>query len=425
MTGSLSSRIALQFPALSHRPFRLFWSAQIVSLTGTWMQNLALPWLVYQLTNSPFLLGLTGTLQFMPQLLLSPFAGTLADHVPKRTLVLITQSLMTLISALMGLLCFLNWANFPTIVLLAVLAGLANTLDVPVRQALVGELVGKDHLMNAIALNSAVFNGARIFGPALAGLVMALWGVAWCFTLNALSFLPAIAALSLIPRQPRRELGLSLRTLWESTLQGFVYAFGNRHLRRILVSVALMGILAFNFSVLLPVLVKQSFGLGEAAFGGLLSAMGVGSLLSALMMAGFSKNGPKAIFLRAAPLVTAVTFVGLALASSYVLALILMGIAGFANITFFTTANSDLQGSAEIPYRGRVIALYSLFFGGMTPFGNFLSGTLAQTGGAKLAFLVTGGLLFGSFVILGLGIARTGRRERENLPGSTLDGFDD
>ncbi len=394
---SVSQKFAQRFPALTFKPFRLFWLAQIVSLTGTWMQNLALPWLVFQLTGSPFLLGLTGTLQFLPQMLLSPFAGTVADHFPKRTMVLITQTVMTLTSALLGVLSFLHLVNYPLILVLALITGLANTLDQPVRQGLVAEIVGRDNLLNAVALNSAAFNGARIFGPAVAGVVMALWGVAWCFTLNALSFLPAIAALSLVPRSQRPRLPLSIRQLLRSTREGLAYVVHRRDLRDVLIAVTLMGVLAFNFSILLPVLVKQTFALGETAFGTLLSAMGLGSLAAAVLLAFTSRRGPDRRLLAWAPLLAGAALVGLGLSRSFPLTLALMVVAGFANIAFFTTANSHLQGSADDAFRGRVISLYTLAFGGMTPFGNFFVGTLAQFHGAAFTFTVTGLLLLVSF----------------------------
>jgi len=379
-----------RFPALGNPAFRAFWLSQTVSLTGTWMQNLALPWLAYTLTGSPFLLGLVGAVQFLPTMVLSIFAGALTDRLVKVRVVIATQTILCLGSALLSVMVFSHVATYPLLLGIALIMGLANTLDFPARQAMVGELVGKDLLMNAVALNSSLFNAARIVGPALAGLVMGAWGIGWCFALNALSFLPAIAVLFRLPRKAAPPRDATSPDLWQASRAGVAYLHRDQPLRDALVAVALMSVLGFNFSVLLPVLVKQNLGLGETAYGLLMSCMGLGSFTAAFTIAARSHRGPRVSVLAFAPLATAVLFLGLAFAPWFGLIAALMVLVGFSNVAFFTTANSFLQIHSKPEFRGRVTAFYSLLFGGMTPIGNLLAGILVEVGGPSLGFLVTG-----------------------------------
>jgi MFS family permease len=381
-----------RFPALRNPPFRAFWLSQAVSLTGTWMQNLALPWLAYSLTGSPFLLGLVGAFQFLPTMLLSLFAGALIDRQLKVKVVFVAQVTLMLGSVLLAVLVFTNLASYPLLLGVALVLGVANLMDFPARQAMVGELVGKDLLMNAVALNSSLFNAARIVGPALAGLVMGAWGIGWCFALNALSFLPTLVVLSRLPRRPPPATGRP-KALWTDTKDGLRYVLAMPALRSVLLAVGLMSIFGFNFSVLLPVLVKHNLGLGETAYGLLMSCMGVGSFLAAFTIAARSSRGPRTAILALAPLATGVLFLGLAFAPWLPLIGALMVLVGFSNVAFFTTANSYLQVTTDPRYTGRVTAYYSLLFGGMTPLGSTMAGALVQTGGPGLGFLVTGSVL--------------------------------
>lgn len=389
-----------RFPALKVPAFRAFWFAQAVSLPGTWMQNLALPWLAYTLTGSPFLLGLVGAVQFLPVMLLSLFAGALTDRLVKTRVVFVTQLILALGSAVLSVLVFTHTANYPTLLAVALVLGLANTLDMPARQSMVGDLIGKDLLMNAVALNSSLFNAARIVGPALAGLVMGAWGIGWCFALNSLSFIPLLLVLGRLPPTavPTRTEGSP--DLWATVKDGVTFVRRHKDLRNVLAAVGLMGILGFNFSVLLPVLVKQTLGMGETAYGLLMSCMGVGSLTAALTIAARSHRGPRKSLLLVMPLVTGALFVVLAWAPWFALIATLMVLVGFSNVAFFTTANSFLQVNSPPEYRGRVISFYSLLFGGTTPIGNLVAGGLVEAGGPGLGFLVTGAALAVCFLAI-------------------------
>lgn len=399
---------APRFPALGVPAYRSFFLSQTVSLTGTWMQNLALPWLAYTLTGSPFLLGLVGAVQFLPTMLFSVFAGALTDRLVKVRVVLATQATLAAGSALLALMVLTSTATYPLLLAVALLIGLANTMDFPARQAMVGELVGKDLVMNAVALNSSLFNAARIVGPALAGLIMGAWGIGWCFVLNALSFVPALSVLMRMPRSPAPFRDEDSPDLWQASKDGVAYLRREKPLRDALLAVAFMSILGFNFSVLLPVLVKENLGLGETAYGLLMSCMGIGSFSAAFLIAARSRRGPRVSILALAPLATGALFLGLAFTPWFGPIAVLMVLVGFSNVAFFTTANSFLQVRCLPEYRGRVTAFYSLLFGGMTPLGNLLAGTLVEWGGPTLGFLVTGTGLIAIF--LGWRIRGTGSR---------------
>jgi MFS family permease len=393
-----------RFPALGNPAFRAFWIAQAVSLPGTWMQNLALPWLAYTLTGSPFLLGLVGAVQFLPVMLLSLFAGALTDRLVKTQVVFVTQTILALGSAVLAALVFTHTATYPVLLVVALVLGLANTLDMPARMAMVGEVVGKDLLMNAVALNSSLFNAARIVGPALAGLVMGAWGIGWCFALNSLSFVPLLFVLGRLPRVPPSERAEAAADLWRTVKEGVRFVWGEKDLRNVLAAVGVMGILGFNFSVLLPVLVKQTLGQGETAYGLLMSFMGVGSLTAALTIAARSHRGPRKSLLLVMPLVTGALFIALAFAPWFALIAGLMVLVGFSNVAFFTTANSYLQVNSPPEYRGRVISFYSLLFGGTAPIGSLLAGGLVEVGGPSLGFLATGIGLVVCFLVIRLAL---------------------
>jgi MFS family permease len=287
---------------------------------------------------------------------------------------------------------------------------------------MVGELVGKDLVMNAVALNSSLFNASRIVGPALAGLVMGAWGIGWCFALNSLSFLPLLFVLTRLPKIPKPVRASGAPDLWQSVKDGVAFVRRERHLREVLVSVGLMGILGFNFTVLLPVLVKHTLGLGETAYGLLMSCMGVGSLAAALLLAARSRQGPRKGLLLVMPLITGALFAGLAFAPQFGVVAALMILVGFSNVAFFTTANSYLQVNSPLEYRGRVISFYSLLFGGTTPVGNLVAGSLVEMGGPALGFFVTGVLLAASCLALRVVRSKAASKEAVPIPPPSLPG---
>ena len=387
--------------ALRHRDFRLFWSGQMVSLIGTWMQSVGQSWLVLELTNSPFRLGLIGTLQFGPILLFSFLGGAISDRVRKRRLLIGTQSALMLQAFTLSVLVWSGYVQFWHVAVLAALYGLANTLDMPSRQSFIANLVPRGDLMNAIALNSAVFNGARVVGPAAAGLLVARYGTAAAFLFNGLSFLAVIAALTAIrtdgaPR-PRSGVGMGAEIA-----EGVRYALGTPRIALVFGLLLSVSLFVVNMNVLVPLIARNVLHEGAHGFGLLMASLGVGAMVGALAVATFAVGRPPlwlvvASALAAATLLGALSFVHhFALAASVLMAL------GFAQIVFMTSCNTAVQIQVPDELRGRIMGLYALVFAGMTPFGSLFMGTVAERWGVLRACAVGGaaGLLLVSTLTL-------------------------
>ncbi len=361
-----------------------------VSLTGTWMQNVAQPWLAYTLTKSPFLLSLIGALQFTPALLFSLFAGVVVDRIPKKRILAITQSASMLITLILAILVMTGSVKYWHIVVMAVALGLVNTLDMPARQAFVIELVGKEDLMNAVALNSTVFNIARVIGPAVAGLVMGYLGIAFCFFANSISFAAVVVSLIFIkPAVIISNLKKRGRILADIK-DGLSYISHNKVLFDIIFMMAIIGTFSMNFSVLVPVFAKDILREKEAGFGFLMSLMGAGSFIGAMLLATMSKSGPKKFILSAVPLLIGVFLIVNGLTNTFVLSGLCMAVSGFLFVTFSSTANSTIQLNSKDEYRGRVMSIYSLVFSGSTPLGNLYAGLFTQKFGARVGFAACG-----------------------------------
>lgn len=385
---SLLDRLARTFPALTVREFRLFFAGQFVSLTGTWMQVVAQGWLVLQLTNSPFLVGLVSALGSLPILLFTLYGGVVADRVDRRRALLLLQSLMLVEALVLASLTASGHVTAGWVMLLAVVAGTLSAFEVPIRQSFLLEMVGRDHLMNAIALNSSNFNITRIVGPALAGTLIATVGLAACFFANAASFLAAIGALLRIaPRSPARPADPDRRpSFWE----GVRYAMGQAEPRALLLLTAAFSIFGFSFIPMLPVYARNELGTGAAGYGGLLSAVGIGASLGALGVAAFGHRfAPRRLILAAG-----YTFgASLCLAwfgPSYGPSALLFAAAGCAMILNNITANTLLQSRSPDQLRGRVMGFYSLMVLGMAPLGSFQAGWVSEHFGVRVAMLVGG-----------------------------------
>lgn len=381
-------RIASAFPALRHRNFLLFWLGQCISLIGTWMQNIGQAWLVLQLTNSAYKLGIVSALQFVPVLLLSLFAGPFVDRFPKRKVLLFTQTGLMVLALALALLTYFNVVQYWHILVLALMLGLINTLDNPTRQSFIIELVGKEDLMNGIALNSSVFNLARILGPAVAGLLIGLIGIAPCFFINAASFLAVILGLWLInvPGNVTR----SERNVLADTAEGLRYIRSKRLILLPLVLLGLISAFVMNFNVLIPVFAKQELG-GEAVdYGLLMTAMGAGSFIAALNLAARSKAGPRMKVVLWGALGMSVIELILGFEKQYLLAAVTLLAEGFFSITTTASINTTVQLNSDDAVRGRVMSVYSLVFGGVTPIGSLFAGGVSQALGAGSAFIISG-----------------------------------
>ncbi|MDQ0285477.1 MFS family permease [Desulfofundulus luciae] len=392
--------------SLRHRNFRLFWTGQCISLVGTWMQNMAQSWLVLELTGSPFLLGLVGGLQFVPLLFFALIAGAVADRLPKRPLLLFTQGMSMLFALVLGLLTLYNVVQYWHVAVLAFLLGTINALDMPARQAFIIELVGREDLMNAIALNSSIFNGARIIGPAVAGLVISTVGIAACFLANAASFLFVLGGLLLVRVRGEVDGREDHRNLWEDVHEGLAYIRSNSTVFTVLAMVGGMSALAMNFNVLVPVFAREVLHRQAQGFGFLMSATGLGAFAGALTVAYLSNRGPRLKLLLAGASGLCFCELMLAPVRLYSLALVLLCLAGFAVSTFSASANATVQMNVPDHLRGRVMSVYSLVFIGLVPAGNFFSGTVAHLWGAPAGFALGGGLALLFLLFLGRRLLR-------------------
>ncbi len=375
--------------ALNHPDYRRFFLAQLVALVSGWMHTVAQSWLVLQLTDSPLRLGLIGTLQFGPILLFSIVSGAIADRLPKRRLLVATNLTLALLALVLAALVASGRVRYWHVGVVAVLAGLAQTVDGPARQSLMAELVGKADLVSAVALNSAAFNAARIVGPAVGGLMIARFGVAPSFVINAVGILVVATALATLPVRraaaPRRGT-----TMAQEIAEGVRYALRTPVIRLVLGLLFCVSITVFNFTVYVPLLARQVLGLGAEGFGFLMAALGVGAVTGALTV-GFRQSGPPS--LRTMAIAAAVALTGLLLLSAarhVWVAVPLLFVTGFSGLVMVASCNTRLQLAAPDELRGRMMSLYTLVWGGVFPIGAFCVGAISEGWGVSTAFFVQG-----------------------------------
>lgn len=385
--------------ALRHRNYRLFLTGQIISTVGTWMQSVAMPWLALQLTHSGFLVGLVLAVQFTPVLLGSPIGGIIADRYRKRNVLLVTQTMFMVPSFVLFVLSVSGHAQYWMVLCAAFATGTINLFDVPSRQAFVIEMVGREDLMNAIALNSSVFNGAAVVGPSVAGVLIGLVGLPVCFLANSLSYLAAIGALLLMRDLPsvvmeKRELP------WLQRLaQGASYVRREPVVGGLLIAVAVFSLFAMNRLTLLPLFAEFVLHAGPQGFGFLMGSMGVGALGGALTLAFFPDLGgdPRRQVWMA--LIWVVALLEFAVSRVFVLSLIALFVAGYCQISFVATANNRIQTITPDHLRGRVMALYAQALIGVGPLGSLQAGGLATLFGAPWAMAI-GASIAGAVVMV-------------------------
>jgi len=397
--------------ALGQRDYRVYFVGTLVGQTGTWMQTVTQSWLVLQLTNSPFLLGLTSTLQFGPILLLSIFTGVLADRVSRRTLLLVTQSTQCVLALTLGALAWSGHARYGHVLVVAVIWGIMSSIDQPARQSLVMELVGRENLMSAVGLNSASFNGARIIGPSIAGILIARVGLSLGFFLNAIAFVFAIAMLIAIPaRRPIPRI--AGRTFSEDMLEGVSYVVRTPAMRFILGLQTILSFCVFNFSVYVPLLARDRLGMGAEGFGLLMACLGVGALIAGLSLGALSVTAPRWPTIAIALSVALAGLVVLAFTQMFWLAALALAITGFAGTLVNAGCNTSLQLRAPDAIRGRVMSVYTLISGGIFPIGAFWVGFVAEHWGIHRAFFVNGVLGLTALGLLWFWRVRTAPRAR-------------
>jgi len=394
ITSNVKNKFNNPFISMKHKNFRYYWIGMCVSLIGTWMQNIAQPWLAYSLTKSPLLLSLITALQFTPVLLFSLFAGVIIDKFPKKKVIIVTQSASLIITFILAMLVYTGRIQYWHIVVMSVLIGIVNAFDMPTRQSFVIELVGKEDLMNGIALNSMAFNTARIIGPSIAALIMAYFGIAACFFINAISFGAVLISLFFIkPIVQIRDKLKNNNRIFSEIKAGLKYISQHAILLDTLLVLAIVGTFAPNFGVLVPVYAKEILKQNEAGFGILMSFMGIGSFIGAISMATLSKAGPKRYIVYFVPLIVGIALISTGYTNVFISTGILLAITGFFFIIFSSNVNSTLQINSSNEYRGRVMSMYTLVFAGSTPFGNLFAGFFTERFNARIGFIACGAII--------------------------------
>jgi len=385
-----SSKISLILRAFKYRNYRLFFSGQGISLIGTWMQNVAMGWLVYRLTGSAMLLGVVGFTAQFPTFVLSPLAGVAADRYDRRKILLITQALAMAQALTLAFLVITGRVEVRHILALSFFLGLVNAFDIPARQAFVVDLVEKkEDLANAIALNSSMFNAARLLGPSIAGILISVVGEGMCFLLNGLSYAAVLRSLWAINIRGRRK-ERPLEPVLKRFKEGFNYTFGFAPIKFIILLLALASLTAMPYVVLMPVFVKEVLRGGPRTLGFLMACSGIGALTAALTLASRRSAAGLESRIPAAGCVFGIGLIGLSTADSFPSAAACIAVASFGMITQMASCNTVIQTLVDDDKRGRVMAFYALAFMGMAPFGSLLSGWAASRVGAPHAIMMSG-----------------------------------
>ena len=387
------------FTALRHRNFRLFFIGQSISLIGTWMQSLAQGWLVLKLTNSAFLLSLVQAVGSLPILFLSLIGGVVADRVVKRNLLLVTQTLSMLLALVLAILVSLDVVKAWHVIVLAGMMGVVNTFDVPGRQSFIIEMVGREDLMNGIALNSAVFNGARIIGPSIAGLLIGFVGLAACFYLNSASYIAVIIGLMMmkVERNDSRREG---RPLGKELREGLSYV---RHSPSILLFTLMVGItslLAVPYIALMPIFARDVLKIGAKGLGVMMAFAGVGALIGALSVASVGTVRRKGLVAFISALASALALFAFSFSRVPALSFVLLAVIGWGMITQLSMVNTMLQTEVPDELRGRVMSLYTLVFLGFIPIGNLIVGAMAHFVGTPEAVAISAALCVVTYIVL-------------------------
>jgi len=371
--------------ALRHRNYRLYFVGQVISTVGTWMQSVAMPWLALTLTHDAFHVGLVIATQFAPMLVAGQFGGLLADRFPKRRILVCSQLAFIVPALVMYYLTSQHLAQYWMVLLAALSVGSINVIDVPSRQAFVIEMVGREDLLNAIALNSTVFNGSAVIGPSVAGLIIGLFGVPLCFLVNGISFIASVGALLLMTNLPAVVKANHQGSMLARIREGLDYARRDPIVGTLLLTVAVFSLFAMNRFTLLPIFADQVLHTGATGFGFLTASQGVGALVGALSLAVLQRRLASGNVQFLIGLAWCVFLLLFSFSRSYPLSLLLLMLAGFCQISFVATSNTRIQAATPDHLRGRVMALYAQALMGVGPVGSFQAGALAHFFGAPVA----------------------------------------
>jgi MFS family permease len=385
-----SASLLILLRALQYRNFRLFFMGQGISLIGTWMQQIAMSWLVYRMTGSAFLLGVVAFCSRIPAFFLSPFAGVLADRVRRRRLLMFTQTLAMLQAFILAALVLTGTIRIWHIISASLFLGLVNAFDIPTRHSFYIEMIEKkEDLANAIALNSSMFNGARLIGPAVAGALIALLGEGLCFLINAVSYLAVLWALAIMKLKPTEKV-IRKNPVLHELREGFYYALGFTPIRVLLTMLALLSLAGMPYTVLMPVFAGKVLHGGVHTYGFLMTASGVGAFISAVFLASRKSVLGLGRIILIASVLFGIALITFSLSHILWLSMVTLCIAGFAAITQVAACNTILQTITDDDKRGRVMSFYTMSFMGMAPFGNLLAGALAGHIGAPYTIMIGG-----------------------------------
>lgn len=389
--------ILSSFPAFKSRNYRLYFAGQLISVVGTWLQIVAEGWLVFELTNSAFWVGLDAAMATIPILFLSLFGGVIVDRYPKKHILFFTQSASAIFALILGILAVTHIVTVWEIVTLSFLLGVVNAIDSPARQAYMSELIdSRSSLSSVIAINSGMFNAARVIGPTIAGILIAVVGAGFAFILNGVSYIAVIIALYFITT-PAVIQNAHLHPI-QSIKEGLRYAFSHELIRSLLVLTGVVSIFGWSYATLMPVIARRIFGLGATGLGGLYAAAGLGAFLGTMFISIYSEKVNPRIFIVGGALLFAVGLVAFTFVSNFYIALLLLFLVGLGLVSQFSMTNAVIQHAVDNRMRGRVLSLYTLVFIGFGPIGNFEIGYVAEHFGLEFA------IRLGAIIVLVFGV---------------------
>lgn len=375
------------FVAMRHRNYQLYFGGQLISNIGTWMQIIAQAWVVYQLGHSELTLGLVAFASAIPNLVISPWGGVVVDRMSRRRLLIMTQLGAMVLAFILAGLTFAGVVREWHVIILAALQGLVTAFDAPGRQAIIPDLVGKSDMANAIAMNSMMFNSARVIGPAIGGLMLASVGAAWCFTVNGISFLAVLIGLWLMKLPPYRRPQHAVSS-WDQLVGGFRYSVNNREIAALILLSLVFSIFGISYSTVLPAFVEKNLHLGATAYGWINAVTGLGAVMGAFLLVHHISHNRRGLLLVLTNSAFPILLIIFAFTSFLPISLILAFGLGLGFMVQFTTINTLLQASVEDAFRGRVMGLYTITFFGFSPFGNLLMGALGEKIGLTMVMVL-------------------------------------
>ncbi|WP_076791832.1 MFS transporter [Chlorobium sp. KB01] len=382
---SLSGRLLMAFPAFQSPDFCRYFPGQIISMIGTWIQMVAQGWLVLEITGSAFDVGLAAAASTLPTLFLSLFGGVLVDRYPRRTILLWTQSSAMLLAFVLGYFALTGTVTIGIILLLSFLLGCVNALNVPALQAFLSEIVEREHLASAIAMNSAIYNGSRVIGPAIAGFLISATGTGGAFLLNGVSFLAVILSLISMKASPKKGGATISGNPVLAIREGLSYSWQHPVIRTAILFIAVIAIFAWSYVTMLPVIAKQTFGMGATGLGYLYGVSGLGSVIGTVLVSIFSGRVDRLVFIAGGTILFALALIGFTFSVSLPVALFFLFLGGFGLVAAVSTLSATIQGTVDDRFRGRVMSLYMMVFMGFMPIGNLEIGYLSEHFGTGIA----------------------------------------